>query len=270
MAREPGVQEEREELRERIDRWMKVPLDLLGIALIVVVVVEFSADLSPGWESALGVANWFIYAAFTLNFLVQFVLAPLKGQYLKRNWLAAISVLLPALRALRVLSAVRAAVRSLRLVRMLTATNRGTRSLNRMLRGHQFGRVLGLTVAVIAVGAAALAYFETGGGQFGTRYGDALWWATSFVTTIGSDFQPRTLEGRIVATLLVVWGLGVFGFLTGAVASYFVGQDAAGGDVAGGTGEEIRNLRQEVAELKAMLGEALAIRRAEGGEERHS
>ena len=155
-------------------------------------------------------------------------------------------------------------------MRVLTATNRGTRSLNYMLRGHQFGRVLGLTVAVIAVGAAVLAYFETGGGQLGTGYGEALWWAAAFVTTLGSDFQPGTVEGRIVATLLVVWGLGVFGFLTGAVASYFVGQDAAGGDVAGVTGEEIRDLRQEVAELKAMLGEALATRRAEGGEERRT
>lgn len=270
MAREQEVQEEREELRERIDGWMKVPLDLLGIALIVVVVVEFSADLSPGWESALSAVNWFIYAVFTLNFLVQFALAPFKGRYLRRNWLAAVSVLLPALRALRVLRAVRAAARSLRLVRMLTATNRGTRSLNRMLRGYQFGRVLGLTVAVIAVGAAALAYFETGGSQLGIRYGDALWWATAFVTTIGSDFQPGTVEGRIVATLLVVWGLGVFGFLTGAVASYFVGQDAAGGDVEDGTGEEIRDLRQEVAELKVMLGEALATKRTEGREERRS
>ena len=118
---------------------------------VVVVIVEFSADLSPGWESALGAVNWFIYVAFTLNFLVQFALAPFKGQYLRRNWLAAISVLLPALRALRVLRAVRAAARSLRLVRVLTATNRGTRSLNYMLRGHQFGRVPGLTVAVIAM-----------------------------------------------------------------------------------------------------------------------
>ena len=94
------------------------PLRLHGRSVIVrnavvVVIVEFSADLSPGWESALGAVNWFIYVAFALNFLVQFALAPFKGRYLRRNWLAAISVLLPALRALRVLRAVRAAARSL-------------------------------------------------------------------------------------------------------------------------------------------------------------
>lgn len=112
MAREPEAQGEREELRERIEAWTKGPLDVLGISLLGILVVEFAVDLSPGWESALGAANWFIYAVFTLSFLVQLALAPSKGRYLRRNWLAAVSVLLPALRTLRVLRAARAAARA--------------------------------------------------------------------------------------------------------------------------------------------------------------
>lgn len=245
---------EREELRERLERWTETPLNLLGVALLAIIIVEFSADLSPAWDSALTTANWFIYAVFAISFAVQFALATSKGAYLKHNWVAAISVLMPAFRVLRALRGIRALVRSLRLVRVLTATNRGTRSVNHILRGHQFGRVLALTGAVVAVGAAALTFFEIEGGGFGSRYGDALWYAVALITTVGSEFQPSTIEGRIVTTLLIVWGLGVFGFITGSVASYFVGQDTAGSTDE--TGEELRSLRREVAELREMLAES--------------
>jgi voltage-gated potassium channel len=245
-------EEEREELRERLAGWMEGPLNALALAALVTLIVEFAVRLPPHWEWRLASINWFIYAVFTAHFAVQVALAPSKALYLRRHWLAALSVLLPAARAFRALRALRA-VRALRLVRVVTATNRGARALSRMLRGNQFGRVLGLTVAVVAVGAAALMYFETDAPRFGARYGDALWWATALVTTVGSDFQPSTLEGRVITLLLIVWGLGVFGYVTGAVASYFVGQDASGAtDTATA---ELQGLRAELAELRALLAE---------------
>jgi len=250
--------DEREELRVRIAGWMDGPLDLLAIVLLCVLVAEFATELPPAWSGRLDALNWFIYSVFTSYFVVQFLLAPEKGRYLRQNWLAAISVLLPAFRLLRVIRVLRAtrALRGVRLVRVLTATNRGTRSLNRALRVYQFGRMLALTTAVVAVGAAALVYFERDAAEAGAvGYADALWWTLGFVTTIGSEFQPRTLEGRVVTLLLVVWGLGVFGYVTGAVASYFVGQtgeDKIDGDIA--------DLRREVGDLKAMLDRALEER----------
>jgi voltage-gated potassium channel len=247
------MSDEREELRERIESWTEGPLNVLGVVLLVVLVAEFAADLSPAWQSRLDTLNWFIYIVFTASFVVQLALAPDKRLYLRRNWIAAISVVLPAFRVFRVLRAVRA-LRGLRLVRVLTATNRGTRSLSRMLRGHQFGRVMGLTAAVVLVGAAALVYFE---GKDAAAYGDALWWSLALVTTVGSDFQPETLEGRVVTLALIVWGLGVFGYITAAVASYFVGKDAAAGPGEGGSADavadELRSLRAEITELRAIL-----------------
>jgi voltage-gated potassium channel len=245
MAETGDARWEREELRERLQAWTETPLNVLGIVLLAVIVAEFALDLPPGWRSVLDALNWFIYLVFALDFVVQLALATDKIRYVRRNWIAAISVLLPAFRVLRVLRAVRL-LRGLRLVRVLTATNRGTRSMSRMLRGHQFGRVMGLTIAVVFVGAAALVYFEDVAPR---AYGDALWWSIAFVTTVGSDFQPATLEGRIVTLLLVVWGLGVFGYITAAVASYFVGKDS-GTDAHGAT---LADLRREITELRVLL-----------------
>ena len=53
--------------------------------------------------------------------------------------------------------------------------------------------------------------------------GDALWWAFVTITTVGyGDFYPVTLEGRLIAMVLMTTGVGLFGTFTAYVASWFV------------------------------------------------
>lgn len=52
---------------------------------------------------------------------------------------------------------------------------------------------------------------------------DALWWSISTLTTVGyGDRFPVTGEGRIIASLLMVFGLGVFSLVTASVASWML------------------------------------------------
>jgi voltage-gated potassium channel len=54
--------------------------------------------------------------------------------------------------------------------------------------------------------------------------GDALWWAFGTITTIGyGDLYPVTTWGRIIASVLIVFGVGLFGTLSGLITSWFVG-----------------------------------------------
>lgn len=56
-----------------------------------------------------------------------------------------------------------------------------------------------------------------------TTFGDALWWATATVATVGyGDFTPVTLEGRVVAVMLMIVGIGLVGTVTGAMASWLM------------------------------------------------
>lgn len=53
--------------------------------------------------------------------------------------------------------------------------------------------------------------------------GDVLWWAFATITTIGyGDHFPVTFGGRVVAVVLVVFGLSFFGTFTAYVASFFL------------------------------------------------
>jgi voltage-gated potassium channel len=52
---------------------------------------------------------------------------------------------------------------------------------------------------------------------------DALWWTYTTITTVGyGDKYPVTTEGRILAMVLMTFGVGFFGTFTAYVASIFV------------------------------------------------
>lgn len=53
-------------------------------------------------------------------------------------------------------------------------------------------------------------------------FGDALWWSIVTCTTVGyGDISPSTTIGRIVAIILMVFGISLIGMLTGAITMYF-------------------------------------------------
>lgn len=52
------------------------------------------------------------------------------------------------------------------------------------------------------------------------HYGDAAWWAITTVTTVGyGDIAPVTIEGRVIAAVLMVTGIAAFGLVTANVAT---------------------------------------------------
>ena len=53
--------------------------------------------------------------------------------------------------------------------------------------------------------------------------GDGLWWAIQTVTTVGyGDLVPTSTAGRLVATLVMVVGIGFLTVVTAAITSSFI------------------------------------------------
>ncbi len=211
-----------------------IALSFLWLGLLIL-------DLVHGLNRPLEWLGYGIWVIFILDFLVELLIAPKRIDYVRHHWLTALSILLPAFRIVRVVPALKVIniarfSRSLNLLRWLTSTRRSIQALHRTWKRRGVMYVLVLTLAITLSGAAGMVHFENleavhkAGYPLGTglkNYGDALWWTAMTMTTMGSDYWPKTVEGRILGWLLAVYAFAVFGYITAAIASHFIQVDAS-------------------------------------------
>jgi len=253
-AKAPGkeaLERERYELLQRLEDWLETPMLVLGFAWLALLVVELIWGESPSFE-IIGTIIWVI---FILTFAVEFVLAPHKVVYLKSNWLTVISLLIPALRIFRVFRVFRLlrlarAGRSLRLLRVVSSLNRVMHALGASLSRRGFGYVLTLTVLVAFAGAAGMYAFENEAPGGLKSYGEALWWTAMVMTTMGSQYWPQTVEGRLLCVFLALYAFAVFGYVTATLATFFVGRDAENDEAELAGAKQLAALREEVIALR--------------------
>lgn len=256
---EPEAQDEgRLEALRDLEAWLETPMRVLGFVWLALLVAELAWGLSPVLE----VASVAIWVVFLLDFGLRFALAPRKLAYLRAHWLTAISLLLPALRVVRTLRALRLlraarATQGLRLVKVVGSINRGMRALRATMERRGAGYALALTAIVTFVGAAGMRAFEGDApdGRGLNDYGSALWWTAMLVTTMGSDYWPRTPEGRALCLLLAVYSFAVFGYVTATLASFFIGRDAADPRAEVPSAQAIEALREEIRALRRDIRE---------------
>jgi len=248
---EEALKNERYELLRRLEDSLETPMLALAFVWLALLVVELIWGESLLFE----VIGTIIWVVFILDFAVEFVLAPHKVAYLKRNWLNAMSLLIPALRLFRVFRVfrlLRAARlgRSLRLLRVVSSLNRGMRALGASLSRRGFGYVIALTVLVAFTGAAGMYAFENGASGGMKSYGEALWWTAMVLTTMGSQYWPQTVEGRVLCVFLALYAFAVFGYVTAALATFFIGRDAENDEAELAGAKQLAAFREEVIALR--------------------
>ena len=248
---EEALKNERYELLRRLEDSLETPMLVLAFVWLALLVGELIWGESLMFE-VLGTIIWVI---FILDFAVAFVLAPHKIAYLKNNWLTALSLLVPALRLFRfsrVFRLFRLARmgRSLRLLRVVSSLNRGMRALGASLSRRGFGYVIALTVLVTFTGAAGMYAFENAAPGGLKSYGEALWWTTMVLTTMGSQYWPQTIEGRVLCVFLALYAFAVFGYVTATLATFFIGRDAEDDEAELAGARQLAALREEMIALR--------------------
>ncbi len=236
---EADLHEARWELLTHINTLTDKLMTALAFVWLGLLIIDFIQGLTPLLQAISNI----IWILFIVDFVIEFIIAPHKRQYLRRNWLTALSLLLPALRVLRIFRAFRllGASRTLRtvsFVRLVTSLNRGMRATAKTLGRRNVGFVVAFTIVVTFAGAAAMLLFESPQSLYESgvtdqidpdagfrNYGDAVWWTAMLMTTLGSEYWPQTAEGRILCWMLSIYALVVFGYITAALASYFIGVD---------------------------------------------
>jgi voltage-gated potassium channel len=154
------------------------------------------------------IATYFVFVA---DYLTRLYLAKPCGRWFVRHLFALAIIALPFLRPLRLLS----------LAVVVKVLQRAV--------GHTIrGKVIVYTAcgAVVIIYAASLAILDVEGDRPDskiTTLGDALWWASTTVTTVGyGDLRPVTGMGRLVAVALMIGGISLVGVVTATLASWII------------------------------------------------
>lgn len=222
----------RTQLLERFERSTELPLLVLAVAMIPLLIVPLLVDLPDQMDSAFIAADWFIWAVFAIEYCIRLVLSPSRLRFVRREWPDLLIIALPFLRPLRIVRSARA-LRLLRLARLATFLAEATRETRRLLYRHKLHYSLFVTLVAV-VGAAGLTYaLEEQEGATIDSFADALWWASTTVTTVGyGDTYPVTPAGRAVAVVLMVAGITMFGLITANLAAFLLERDRPAGIAA--------------------------------------
>lgn len=224
-------------------------LFMLGLSVfsLALLAVDVTWHAGASFRPILDGADTVLCVLFFADFLVTLLRSPDRRRYLATwGWVDLISSI-PVLNALRVARV----VRIVRIIRVFRAV-RSARALIAVVveRRAQSAMLAAALLAILFVvfGSIAVLEVEQVEGANITSPQDAVWWTVVTLTTVGyGDRYPVTPEGRAVAAVLMVAGLGLFGTLSGFVAAGFLSPARREQE------SELEAVREEIRELRLLI-----------------
>lgn len=210
-----------------LDKKNLKPLDIIVLVLSIYVLGALIADsifiLPSEVSTLLFYIDNIICVLFLIDFTMRFYVSDSKLKFMKWGWIDLISSipLIGFLRAGRVF-------RLIRLIRILRAFRSTRQFMNHIFVNKAQGAFTSFSaVAILLVifSAISVLYVETDPNSNIKTAEDSLWWAYVTITTVGyGDKFPVTTEGRIIASILMTFGVGLYGSFTALIASWFVSE----------------------------------------------
>ena len=226
----------------------------LCVFALIITALEGAFHFDEEVDRVLDTADNVVCIAFLADFVLSFARAPRKMRYLATwGWLDLVSSV-PSLDVARWGRIARIA----RLSRVLRAL-RASRVLSTVLfrkRGQSVVLAAALLASFLIIGCSvAILRFENVEGANITTASDAVWWAFATITTVGyGERYPVTVEGRVIAAILMTAGVGLFGAFSAALAAWFLAPEDHQTD------REIAELRAEIVALARLIDERLPPR----------
>ena len=117
-----------------------------------------------------------------------------------------------------------------------------------------FSIVLLVSMVLMVFSSIAILNVEKGPDSNIKSANDALWWSMTTITTVGyGDKYPVTPAGRIIAALLMVTGVGLFGTFTACIATFFMEPNKKNEGMDMALLAELRLLRERLEKLETSI-----------------
>lgn len=196
----------------------------LALTIASILVIQLTLKLNPSTDLILSNMAYIIWIVFVLDYLVRFVLSSNKKNFIKNNIIDLISIIpfhtfFISLSNLGILHIGKYVIllKLVMVLRIIAIVKRSNSNFYRFIRTNNFNYTLFITIVMIFLSSVAMSYFEH------WRIGDSLWWSIVTVTTVGYGYIcPKTFSGRVVASILMIFGIGFIGSLTSTLSTYFI------------------------------------------------
>ncbi|NJP05719.1 MAG: potassium channel family protein [Chloroflexaceae bacterium] len=243
LSRNPSDQQQPKIINSNYQFFILV-LSLLSLIMMFLLLLLPNEGLS--WEILNRVDN-VICLIFLVDFTQKMYHAPNKAAYFlhQGGWLDLLSSI-PFMSFLRILRLSRI-LRVLRDIRRLRSSDITRQLRERRAESSLLGMLLAFLL-LLSVGSRLILVFEQSHPDATIQTAEeALWWTFVTMTTVGyGDFYPVTTSGRVLAVLVMTFGVGLFGVVTSYIAAAFLKQPA-------NNPHELASLRAELASLRALL-----------------
>ena len=207
-----------------------------------------STRIQEPYDGYLNILQLILWGLFAADYCIRLYLAPRRLYFITHNLMNLAIVLLPAWRIVSFLAMI-----------YMTA-NRQYKRLSELAM-----KLFGYTAIFIIM--FALAIYSVESSEPGAMIRDlptAYWWTFTTLATVGyGDVYPVTGIGRVIAVVVMLYGVGMVAVATGALASWII--EKIGGreeQEYPATKADVDDLRQEISELRALLAREYARREA--------
>jgi len=216
---------------------------VLSVYVLAQLLIQAFVPLSKEVDRLFQYADFLACGIFFFDFVGNFRAAPSKVQFMKWGWIDLLTCI--PVTSWLALGRFTRVFRLIRIIRVLRSTERILQLfLKRRFKNAALVATL-VAVLVLLTCSSSILFVEQDAKDANIKSAaDALWWGIATMTTAGyGDKYPVTGEGRIVASILMISGVGLFGTFTGLVSSFLISPRRQ---------EEEVSLNEVLAEVKAL------------------
>lgn len=210
---------------KRLVIYYEIIMALMALVAVYISIMDFAGRISLEEPSFYYYIDLSILIVFAVDYITRFVAAKDRKRFFFQNIfdLLAIIPYSSIFRAFRLAKLVQLMrlIKVFKIVRILIFLRRFIDRAGRFLNTTGFIYAIYSTITIMLLGSVGIYYFESG--KTVDSFGDALWWSFVTATTVGyGDISPITVEGRIIAAIVMLSGIGFIGTLTGTITTFFI------------------------------------------------
>lgn len=190
-------------------------LVLSFVSLTIVTTMIFLPKQSNGYLLLLGI-DTFICLVFWCQLLADLFRSKDKPRYLRAHWLDFVASI-PIIEQIRFARL----LQIFRVIRLIRSSHQILNQIRSNRREATIASIFLLLTILVSIGSALMLILEGNVPESNIKDAtDALWWVFVTISTVGyGDHYPVTMMGKVLAAVIIICGVGLFGMVAGLVSS---------------------------------------------------